>query len=202
MYFLRLPSGVTTVVRNLPPGTVFYEPSQLRTATGQPVVPHHIQPQPLLKCSICSEIFHDEAKFKQHAFMHEQLTLLKNDPPKLPRPGTYECKFCHAIFEDKDNLRKHYDEKHEKEYANTQPIEPMYQCALCDLSFQNLSALTQHQQTHTQRKEVYILPKQIQGMLGQGDTNASNFYLVIAYQKTKTFQKVSYISHKYIFLLK
>ena len=180
----RLPSGVTTVVRNLPPGTVFYEPGAAAThmqslsVGGQTVsttmlhqpqhfhhpVPHH--QAILLKCSLCSEVFQDKAKFRQHAFMHEQVSLLKNDLPQMLKPGTYECKFCHAIFDDKEKLKLHYTEKHEKEYVHTQPIDQLYQCSMCDLRFLQFNALVQHQQTHSQRKEVYILPKQqLQGSL-------------------------------------
>ena len=130
------------------------------------VMQHFPQPPILLKCSLCSEIFQDEAKFRQHAFMHDQLSLLKNDPPKMLKPGTYECKFCHAIFDDKEKLKVHYTEKHEKEYVYTQPIDQLYQCSLCDLRFLQYNALVQHQQTHAQRKEVFILPKQqIKGCL-------------------------------------
>ena len=109
---------------------------------------------------ICSEVFSDEAKFRTHAFMHEQVSLLKNDPPKMMKPGTYECKFCHAIFDDKDRLKQHYTEKHEKEHALIQPADQLFQCSFCDLKFLHYNALMQHQQTHSQRKEVYILPKQ------------------------------------------
>ncbi|XP_066932513.1 zinc finger protein 107-like [Clytia hemisphaerica] len=92
--------------------------------------------------------------------MHEQVSLLKNDPPKMMKPGTYECKFCHAIFDDKERLKQHYIEKHEKEHALIQPADQLFQCTFCDLKFLHYNALVQHQQTHSQRKEVYILPKQ------------------------------------------
>jgi len=154
---------VTTVVRNLPPGTVFYEPGQapitVPGTTTTTLLPHFSVQPTLLKCGICSEIFSDEAKFRQHAFMHEQVNLLKNDPPNMLKPGTFECKFCRAIFDDKERLKQHYDDKHRKEFVQIQPLDQLYQCALCDLRFLHHSAFIQHQQTHAQRKEVYILPK-------------------------------------------
>ena len=92
--------------------------------------------------------------------MHEQVSLLKNDTPEMLKPGTFECKFCHAIFDDTDRLKQHYTDTHSKEYVQLQPLDQLYQCALCDLRFLHHAALIQHQQTHAQRKEVYILPKQ------------------------------------------
>ncbi|XP_066932521.1 uncharacterized protein [Clytia hemisphaerica] len=56
----RLPSGVTTVVRNLPPGTVFYEPGQMRTGvppstSGQPTILQHFH-QPNTGASVLTQV--------------------------------------------------------------------------------------------------------------------------------------------------
>lgn len=117
----------------------------------------------IFKCAICSEDFYEETKFKQHMFMHDQVNILKQDAPKLLKPGTYECKFCHVILHDKDKLKVHYSEEHEKEFVHTQPMDQLYQCNLCEQSFVDYNKLLQHHQTHQQgRREVFILPKKSQ----------------------------------------
>lgn len=119
-----------------------------------------LQPSVVLRCTICSEVFYDDTKFKQHMFMHDQVNLLKQDPPKLLKPGTFNCKFCHLLFDHKDKLKLHYSEEHEKEFVYTQPFDQLYQCTLCEKSFVDYSKLVHHHQTHQHsRREVFILPK-------------------------------------------
>lgn len=92
--------------------------------------------------------------------MHDQVNLLKQDPPKLLKPGTFNCKFCHLLFDHKDKLKLHYSEEHEKEFVYTQPFDQLYQCTLCEKSFVDYSKLVHHHQTHQHsRREVFILPK-------------------------------------------
>ena len=62
----------------------------------------------IFKCQICGEMLHEEGKFKQHMFMHQQVRILRQESPKLMKPGTYQCKFCHILFDDKDKLKNHY----------------------------------------------------------------------------------------------
>ena len=114
-----------------------------------------------MKCALCTEVIYDEAKYKQHMYMHDQVNLLKQDKPKLLKPGTFECKFCHQIFDDTEKLKQHYSENHEKELVSTQPRDQLYQCALCTESFLDYGKLLAHQTVHQQRKknEVFILPK-------------------------------------------
>ncbi|XP_065664939.1 zinc finger protein 808 isoform X3 [Hydra vulgaris] len=100
------------------------------------------------KCSICSEILYEDVKYRQHMYMHEQVSLLKKDPPKLLKPGTFECKFCNMIFDGKDKLKTHYNENHEKEFVNTQPTDQLYSCSQCHQSFLILSALQKHLEMH------------------------------------------------------
>ena len=117
-------------------------------------------PSVMLKCNICSDVFYEDSKFKQHMFMHDQVSLLKQDPPKLLKPGTYECKFCRVLFDDKNKLKLHYSEQHEKEFVYTQPMDQLYQCSLCEQTFVDYSKLVQHHLSHQQgRREVFILPK-------------------------------------------
>lgn len=114
----------------------------------------------LYKCTICTECFTEALKFKQHMYMHEQVSLLKNDLPKLLKPGTYKCKFCSLLFDDGEKLKQHYGEKHEKELIHIQPLDQLYQCNICHDTFLDGSKLAQHQQSAHQRKnEVFILPK-------------------------------------------
>ena len=110
----------------------------------------------MLRCAICSDIFYENVKFKQHMDMHEQVALLKKDPPKLLKPGTFECKFCQAIFDDKDRLKQHLLDEHEKEYVHTQPIDQLYQCSFCGKTFVDYNKLVHHHQMHQQgNREVF-----------------------------------------------
>lgn len=149
----------------LPAGAIFYEPTNMcsnsnSTGGGGQQKMSLTQFQTLLKCTTCSEVFFEAAKFKQHMFMHDQVNLLKHDPPQLLKPGTYECKFCREIFNDKNKLKIHYSKKHEKEFVDAQLLDQLYQCTMCDLTFVDYTKLVLHQQNHSQRREVYILPKQ------------------------------------------
>ena len=154
----------------------------------------------LFKCSICSEILYEDVKYRQHMFMHEQVSLLKQDPPRLLKPGTFECKFCNLIFDGKDKLKTHYTEKHEKEFANTQPSDQLHHCSHCEMNFMELSTLTKHLEVHR------VYPCQLREISMKNDDRVAqkfeseNFSFFNCLNRPKSNEKLTHLTSVFIIL--
>lgn len=94
----------------------------------------------LHRCTLCNLVFKKKVKFKAHLQWHEET----KDLNKME--GVYVCELCGVILPNDEQLKTHYDKKHDKKYT----------CYYCGKMYRGELSF----ESHIKKHETHMKPEE------------------------------------------